>query len=348
MISSVLSVYGFNPDQTNVIPFGSGLINRTWKIIFENKTYILQRVNDAVFKNPQDIADNIKMVSDYLRKNHPGYKFVAPITSVAGNEMVFIEDGGYFRLFNFVKGSHTVDAAETAQQAYEAAEQFGGFTFLLSGMDPGKFHITIPFFHDLSLRCKRFTEALKNGNEERIDQSEELIKTILSHSEIVSVYEKIKTDPEFRLRIMHHDTKISNVLFDENDKGLCVIDLDTIMPGYFISDVGDMMRTYLSPANEEEKDFSKIYIRDEFYTAIVQGYCAAMKNELTPTEKKYFFYAGKFMIYMQAVRFLTDYLYNDVYYGSKYEGHNFVRAKNQAVLLQRFIEKETEFKNAAK
>ncbi|MEZ5027700.1 MAG: hypothetical protein R2765_02815 [Ferruginibacter sp.] len=132
-------------------------------------------------------------------------------------------------------------------------------------------------------------------------------------------------------------------MFDEAGKGLCVIDLDTVMPGYFISDVGDMMRTYLSPVSEEEKDFRKINIRDDFYEAIVKGYYRQMKDELTQTEKKYFFYSGTFMIYMQAIRFLTDYLNNDIYYGAKYPGHNLVRAGNQAVLLQRLLEKEKTF-----
>jgi hypothetical protein len=113
------------------------------------------------------------------------------------------------------------------------------------------------------------------------------------------------------------------------------------MPGYFISDVGDMMRTYLSPVSEEEKDFNKIVVREVIYKAIVQGYYSEMKNELTQTEKNHFFYAGKFMIYMQALRFLTDHLNDDKYYGEKYPGHNFIRAGNQMVLLQRLVEKES-------
>jgi Ser/Thr protein kinase RdoA (MazF antagonist) len=150
------------------------------------------------------------------------------------------------------------------------------------------------------------------------------------------------SDPAFKRRVTHHDTKISNVLFDNQDKGLCVIDLDTVMPGYFISDVGDMLRTYLCPVSEEEKDFSKIIVRDEFYKAIINGYKEEMKNELTEKENKYFFYAGKFMIYMQALRFITDHINDDIYYGAKYEGQNLVRASNQMVLLQRYLEKEND------
>ncbi len=200
---------------------------------------------------------------------------------------------------------------------------------------------TLPQFHDLSLRYEQFLEALTHGNKERIIESDELIKILIENAHIAKEYENIKINPEFKFRVTHHDTKISNVLFDGDDKGLCVIDLDTIMSGYFINDVGDMMRTYLSPVSEEETDFSKIEVRDAFYKAIVKGYFDEMKDELTDTEKQYFFYAGQFMIYMQALRFLTDYLNNDVYYGAKYPKHNFNRAKNQIVLLQKLVEKKS-------
>ena len=199
---------------------------------------------------------------------------------------------------------------------------------------------TIPQFHDLSLRYKQFQDALEKGNKERIGEAAELIGIVKQNADVVAEFENIKTNPDFKLRVTHHDTKISNVLFDDMDKGLCVIDLDTVMSGYFISDVGDMMRTYLSPVSEEETDFSKIEVRDDFYKAIVRGYFNEMQNELTQDEKQHFFYAGKFMIYMQALRFLTDYLNNDAYYGEKHPKHNFFRAKNQVVLLRKLLEKE--------
>lgn len=340
MIQTILSAYGLKEEDTSVESFGTGLINSTWKVTSAGKIYILQRINHTVFKQPQDIADNIKLIAGYLNQHHPEYRFVAPVLSTTGDDMVFIKSEGFFRLFPFVAGSHSKDVVETPEQAYEAAAQFGRFTRLLSGIDLSGFKITIPSFHDLALRYQQFLSALIKGNKERINQSQELIKIVSDHSDIVKVYEQIKTDPAFRLRVTHHDTKISNVLFDKDDKGLCVIDLDTVMPGYFISDVGDMMRTYLSPVSEEENDFSKIEIRDDFYKAIVQGYLEEMKDELTATEKKHFFYAGKFMIYMQAVRFLTDYINDDMYYGAKYPGQNLIRAKNQLVLLSRLLDKE--------
>ncbi|MGZ3910819.1 MAG: phosphotransferase, partial [Flavisolibacter sp.] len=184
------------------------------------------------------------------------------------------------------------------------------------------------------------TQAWEQGNPLRIRESESLIRVLKEHQDIVSSYEKLTRSKAFKSRVTHHDTKISNVLFDEKDKGLAVIDLDTVMPGYFISDVGDMMRTYLSPVSEEEKDFSKIGIREDFFQAIAEGYLGKMGGQLSEEEMMHFVYSGLFMSYMQALRFLTDHLNNDRYYGAAYEGQNFTRAGNQVVLFQRILEKQ--------
>ena len=335
----ILNYYGFT-DGPDVKSFGSGLINHTWKVAYLGKDYILQRINDEVFKNPMDITNNIGLLAAYLKDNHTGYFFVAPTKTIDGNEMVYVKNKGYFRMFPFVQGSHSKDVSKTADEAFEAATQFGRFTKLLAGFPIDQLKITIPDFHNLSLRYQQFLTALKEGNTERIRETEVLANELLSHADIVAEFEKIKSDDNFKLRVTHHDTKISNVLFNDAGKGLCVIDLDTVMPGYFISDVGDMMRTYLSPVSEEEKDFTKIEIRDDFYKAIVDGYYKEMQDVLTEKEKHYFFYAATFMIYMQAIRFLADYLNDDIYYGSKYPEQNLVRAGNQMVLLQRLIEKK--------
>lgn len=340
LMQHVLSCYGINDNTLQTETIGSGLIHHTWKLTANGKQFILQQVNHRVFKKPEDIAFNLQLIDEFLKKNHPDYLFTAPLTTDDGSTLVHIEGEGYFRLFSFVKGSHTIDVVETEEQAYEAAKQFGRFTKLLSGINIRQIKITIPSFHDLSLRYKQFQQALLNGNKQRINHSKELIQQLLAFSTIENEFQKMGYNADFKLRVTHHDTKISNVLFNENNKGICVIDLDTVMPGYFISDVGDMMRTYLSPVSEEETDFSKIIIRDTFYHSIADGYLSEMNDELSETEKKSFFFAGRFMMYMQAIRFLTDFLNNDVYYGARYEKHNFIRASNQLVLLEKLIAKE--------
>lgn len=341
-ISGILDAFGFPGEQVKPEPFGSGLINHTWCFHYGDKKYILQRINNQVFTMPEYIDDNIRLIADYLKQQYPGYYFTVPVESPGNDSLIKYNNAGYFRLFEFVTGSHSYTVAEEPEIAFEAAKQFGKFTRLLSGLDISKLKITLPDFHNLSLRYDQFNKALGNGNGERLLNAKTLIEESKSYSNIVDTYIAILSNPQFKLRVTHHDTKISNVLFDAYNKGLCVIDLDTVMPGYFISDVGDMMRTYLSPAGEEETNFSKVSIRDNFFDAIVQGYLSEMHNELTVAEKQHIVYAGKFIIYMQALRFLTDYLNNDIYYGAKYELHNFNRAANQLTLLRALLEKEEE------
>ncbi len=339
ILHAVLKKYGINKNA-QIESFGTGLINHTWKINADDQSYILQKINSNVFKDPAAIAVNIRSVADYLKQNYPDYLFIAPLKTLDGNEMVEA-DGNHYRLIPFVNNSHSKDVLTNAGQAFEAARQFGKFTRLLSGFDAGSLKTTLPSFHDLSLRYKQFLQSLETGNRKRIEGSGELIEFTQQHNDIVTQFESIQKGPAFKKRVTHHDTKISNVLFDESDKAICVIDLDTLMPGYFISDVGDMMRTYLPTVSEEEKDFSKIDIRDNVYKAIADGYRSEMEDELSADEKDHFFYAGVFMIYMQALRFLTDHFNNDVYYGAKYPGHNLIRANNQVVLLQKLLEKKS-------
>ena len=339
MLEEVLSSYGLSTTST-VQLHGSGLIHNTWKVTDHSNEYILQRVNHHVFKHPDFIAGNIEAIASWLAKNHPGYFFVTPSRTNANQTIVFIPDHGYFRLFPFVKDSHTCEIAQSPQQAYEAARQFGRFTRVLRGFPIENLQITLPDFHNLSNRSAQFEHSVKHGNVTRIKEGENEIAYLRSQNYVVSMYQQLLTSKEFKMRVTHHDTKISNVLFNEDGKGICVIDLDTVMPGYFISDVGDMMRTYLSPVSEEEKDFDKIDVREDYFKAIAQGYLAEMADELSSAELKHFVYSGLFLTYMQALRFLTDYLNNDTYYGSSYEGHNYVRAKNQVILLQRLLQKK--------
>jgi Ser/Thr protein kinase RdoA (MazF antagonist) len=214
------------------------------------------------------------------------------------------------------------------------------FTRMLAGLDAHTLKATIPDFHNLTLRYAQFQKAIRDGNEQRKKESAEAIAYLLSCEDIVNQFGKILTDPAFAVRVIHHDTKISNVLFDANNKGICVIDLDTTMPGYFISDLGDMFQTYLWPVGEEETDFSQIRIREDFFSAIVKGYLSEMGSILSENEKAAIIYSGKFMIYMQALRFLADYLNNDIYYGSKHKGH-FHASKKSDCFIAAIVEGRT-------
>jgi len=344
MLEKILQSFGLNGSDYQVQFFGSGLINHTFKVSGRGEVYILQQINSDVFKSPQDIVNNLTLIQEYLNKLYPDYLFVGPMPTLTDEFLVESDGGKYYRLFPFIKGSQTINFISNEKQAFEAAKQFGKFTYLLKDFDPGLLKYTLTDFHNLELRFQQFEAAAKGASSERTEEASAEIKEVYKHNSILQTYRTILTNKEVPVRVIHHDTKISNVLFDEQQNGLCVIDLDTVMPGYFFSDVGDMMRTYLSPANEEETDLSKIHIREAVFSAICKGYLSEMGSIFTGKEKQYFVFSGEFMIYMQAVRFLTDYLNNDIYYGAKYLGHNLNRAKNQFKLLNEYIRNEGKFK----
>jgi Ser/Thr protein kinase RdoA (MazF antagonist) len=341
MLEAVLTAYGIST-TAKTQPHGSGLIHNTWKITDGSDEYLLQRVNHHVFTKPEYISQNIETIASWLKVNHPEYFFVTPVKTADDQSLVHLESYGYFRMFPFVTGSFTYDVAQSPKHACEGALAFGLFTSMLKDFPVENLKITLPDFHNLSYRYMQFEQAIENGNSSRIHSSKREIDHLVLRNDIASTYEQLLSSSEFKLRVTHHDTKISNVLFDKEGKGICVIDLDTVMPGYFISDVGDMMRTYLSPVSEEERDFNEIAIREDFFDGIACGYLREMSRDLTATEVEHFVYSGIFMIYMQALRFLTDYLNDDVYYGATYPGHNHVRAKNQIVLLEKLLEKQHE------
>ncbi len=263
MLENVLSAYGL-PNDCLIVPHGDGLINQTWTVQAGTRKYILQKINTEIFTEPWKIAENIDRVSEWLQSNEGGNLFPKPIKSLMGDDMLHIPGEGYFRIFDFVRDSLSINVVSTTRQAYEASRKFGEFTHTLSGFPINELHYTLPDFHNLALRHKQFTVALQRAKMERVKKATRLIAYLESLQGISLQYDEILKNPDFKLRVTHHDTKISNVLFDTYDNGICVIDLDTMMPGYFISDVGDMFRTYLSPVSEEETDFSKIELREDF------------------------------------------------------------------------------------
>ncbi len=347
MFKNLLEAYGLPASDFRVESFGSGLINSTWKVSNGTEEYILQKINSNIFKSPHTIAQNLMLVSNYLTVTAPGYLFPAPIAALNGEHLVY-SAGNHYRLALFIKGSHSINMIDNAGQAYEAAKQFGKFTRLLTGFNTTELECTIPDFHNLTLRYHQFKNAINTALPERLQNASAEITTANGNAHIVQTYDDVVAKKLVPLRTIHHDTKINNVLFGDDNKAICVVDLDTIMPGYFMSDVGDMMRTYLSPVNEEEEVIEKIKIRADFFEAVYMGYMGETANILTGCEKSLFIFAGKMMIYMQALRFLTDYLNNDRYYLTTYAGHNLIRAQNQFALLKHYTAAETVFEGIIK
>lgn len=335
MDAHVLAAYGLEPQRFVVQPFGCGHINKTYLATDRagNTHYILQRINTHVFRQPQAIARNHRLAGDYLARTQPDYLFPRIIPTVAGDDL-YCDGEGYWRLTPYVPDTIALNEATSPKQAFEAARQFGRLTRLTAEIDLSEFRPTIPDFHNLALRFTSFERAVAAADEARKRKAAELIEAMLAESSIVETYVALMAEGELPDRLMHHDAKINNVLLHQDTfEGVCVIDLDTLMPGKIFSDVGDMVRTYVCPVSEEERDVSRVVVRETYFAALMDGYLSEMRGALTALERELLFYAGEFMIYMQALRFLTDYLAGDGYYPVKYEAHNLDRARNQWALL---------------
>ena len=313
-----------------------GLINKTFIVQTKTGEYILQTINHQIFKNPLTIDFNINLIGTFLKKHHPNYIFTHLVANKNG-ETLTILDGSFYRAFVKINGT-ALTVLENQDQAYQAAAEFAKFTHQLIKLDCQQLEITLPNFHNLSLRYAQFLKAIQAGNTNRIDASKEEIAYLQSQKQLVQIFEQFIVHNDAKQRVTHHDTKISNVLFNDSGNAICVIDLDTVMPGYFISDVGDMCRTYLCKVSEEEKQLDLVSVDRSRWDALKNGYLSNMEAHLTAFELAHFSYSGQFMIYMQALRFLTDHLNMDRYYGAKYEGQNYIRALNQIELLKRFNE----------
>jgi len=335
-MNEILKSFGLSASEFSFERIGTGHIHQTFKLSGKDgKHYILQRINKNVFKQPEVIASNLRIASEYLRLNFPGYNFLRCIAALDKSDLVYDDEDFPWRLFPYQSNTITIDSVENSEEAFRAAKGFAQLTAYLDRVDITKFRETIPKFHDLSLRYQQFESAVKNVSDERLKAASDLIKMCKASYHHVVMYEKLIASDSLRLRITHNDTKISNILFDKvSNEASLVIDLDTLMPGYFIYDLGDMIRTFVSPVTEEESDFSKIAVRKEIYDAVLEGYLSAMGDVLSIDEQKAIPFAGKMMLFIMALRFLTDYLNGDVYYQTQYDGQNLVRAGNQMRLLE--------------
>jgi Ser/Thr protein kinase RdoA (MazF antagonist) len=330
--SSVIQVFQLS-SASGFSPIGSGHIHYTFKVEGEKK-FVLQRVNKNVFTKPDVIASNNRLAYQFLKKNHPGYLFPQPLPDLHGHDLFYDEEGFPWRLYPLIENTLTIDEVKSEQQAFEAAKGFGSLAKNLQGIDVSLFHPTLERFHDLAWRYEQFEDALAKAKPEIISQSKKEIELSQSFRFLVDEYNRLIQSNTLIERVMHNDTKVNNILFDSvTQKAACAIDLDTLMPGYFIYDLGDMVRTFVSPVSEEEKDISKIQFRKNIYDALLRGYLSEMNDILTADEKKSIPFAGMMMTYIMALRILADFLRGNTYYHVTYPEQNLVRASNQLHLL---------------
>ncbi|MGL4631245.1 MAG: phosphotransferase enzyme family protein [Leadbetterella sp.] len=343
-LSNIVASFDIDYAECTLVPFGSGLINTTYKVSLNTskKSYILQKINTDVFKNPQGIIHNILKIQTHLNQYHPNYIFPGCEKTISGTHLLEINNE-HWRLCGFIENSYSIDLPDTLEKAYQASKAFATLTKNLEHLDALRLEETIVDFHNLAFRFDQFKESCKNAIPKRVEIAKGLLEELQKYDFLVEKFKAIQQDATFPVRVMHHDTKINNVLFDTHTQSAkAVCDLDTLMPGKVYSDLGDMVRTYACSHDENSQDFNTIKVLPEYFKAIYTGYLEILGNDLTPSEKESIFYAGPFLIYMQSIRFLGDFLIGDQYYGSQFENQNFFRAKNQLVLLNSFFEQEKE------
>lgn len=331
--AEIAHAFGFSP-QAKISLLGSGHIHQTLLVEGKDKL-VLQRINKNVFTKPEVIARNNRLAAEYLSIHHPEYLFPKTLPDQQGRELVYATDGFPWRVYPLIENTLTVDFVTSTEQAFEAATGFGMLTRNLNGIDCTQFEPTLDRFHDLQWRYEQFETELAGATPPLIQQAEAEIKLAKEFMFLVQQYNTLLKSGALAIRITHNDTKINNILFDASTrKAVCVIDLDTLMPGYFIYDLGDMVRTCVCPVSEEEQNITRIAFRKEIYDALLEGYLSQMKAYMSAQELQAVPFAGKMMTYIMALRFLADYLRGNTYYTIHYPEQNLVRARNQLHLLQ--------------
>lgn len=322
-----------------IAPLGKGHIHKSYKICPANQSvdsacFVLQRINTAIFRQPQLIATNWQLTVQYLLEQNPEHKFLRFIPTASG-EAFFVQHQHYWRLLPFLEGE-VFEHSNQTEHVFQAAQAFGTFARLTTKIDLSQFMEIIPDFHDAAARWKQFATALSTASPQRIKNASTALNLIRQFEPIIQK----ATDLQHKLpkRLQHMDAKLGNVMFTPDQKQPAVLlDLDTLMPATILSDTGDMIRSMAASASEEETDLQKVFIDTEMLKAVHDGWMREMNQCLDGNERNLFYFSGEFIILLQAIRFLTDYLLDDQYYPVDHPEHNLNRTMNQLKLLQSLI-----------
>lgn len=333
-------------------PYGSGHINDTYAVWFFEAPrairYIFQRVNHEVFRDVPALMKNIARVLRHLRKkvfargrDDVGRNVLTLIPTLEGDEWLRDEEGNYWRAYLFIEGARTWDLIEKPKLAEAAARAFGRFLCDLSDLPASELNETIPNFHHTRSRFDEFVKALEADSAGRAASARDEIAFAFSQESVVDVLLKLQATGELPERVTHNDTKLNNVMIDtETQEGICVIDLDTVMPGLALYDFGDMVRTATNTGGEDERDLSRIRCNPVIFEALAKGYLAAAGDVLSPREIELLPFAGKLITLETGLRFLTDYLSGDVYFKTRRDSHNLDRCRTQFALVRSISSQE--------
>jgi hypothetical protein len=318
-------------------PYGNGLIHRSYCVTVGRASgparFILQRINTRVFPRPVELMENIDRVTGHLAgiAEREGRRALVLVPALDGRSWHADPDGTFWRMFRYVEGTRTVEQIESPEQCFQVARAFGDFQLQLTTLPPPRLHDSIPDFHNTPKRIAALERAMEADVAGRMKLAGPEIDFVAARRDLA----RVLLDAEMPERVTHNDTKINNVLLDERTgEAVCVIDLDTVMPGLALYDFGDMVRTATCPAPEDELDLDKVYARFDYFEALARGYLSSAGAFLTRRERELLTEAGKLITFEQGVRFLWDYLRGDVYYPVTRETHNLDRCRTQFRLLE--------------
>ncbi|MFM8371777.1 MAG: phosphotransferase enzyme family protein [Bacteroidota bacterium] len=319
----------------NVSPVGDGNINDTWRITVENQateqSYILQRINHRIFRDPAAVMQNIQRVTAHIAGSDFPYSSPAPVRALNGN--LLCENGeGFWRVFPFLDNTYVPDSQISEDIAYEAARAYGAFARALGNFPAQELSETIPGFHNTDRRWDAFLEVIEKDPAGRVHGCTTEIEAMYSAKPLFDRISRLKLSGALPIRVTHNDTKAGNILFSkETDKAVAVIDLDTVMPGVILSDFGDMVRTFVPDRREDAP--GEVSTRPEMLQALLEGFLSSTSGFLNDTEQELLVTGGAWITGEQALRFLTDWLAGDVYYKIAHPEHNLVRSRNQILLF---------------
>ena len=341
----------FNVEGTiaSIRPLGNGLINDTYLVVTagENDDYVLQRINNSIFQDVDLLQHNVEAVTSHIRKklieageDDISRKVLHFVETGEGKTYYMDGAGRYWRVSVFIPRAKTFEAV-TPEYSYYAGKAFGNFEAMLVDL-PETLGETIPDFHNMELRMRQLRDAVVQDAKGRLSEVRDIVDELESHAHEMCKAERMGREGKLPKRVCHCDTKVNNMMFDEEGRVLCVIDLDTVMPSFVFSDYGDFLRTGANFVAEDDPEIGKVGFREDIFESFTKGYLESAKSFLTPVETENLPYAVALFPYMQCVRFLTDYINGDTYYKIKYPEHNLVRTRNQLALFRCVYAKQEE------
>ncbi|QOD62318.1 phosphotransferase [Polaribacter haliotis] len=355
ILKSIFNEFDHKSNYISHSELNSGHINDTFLIKTDGtKDYILQRINHTIFKDVPGLVNNKVLTSEHLKSKYPNIseeelskKILCFVKNKNNDFYYYKKDGDFWNVMIFIEDSITHDIVKDKEIAYEGGKLLGDFLNGTSDFDSSQLIDVIPNFHDMASRYKQYASSVQSASKERLKKAERYTKIVSDLKEEMHILQNLKEEGEIPVRVTHNDTKISNSLFTKDNKGICMIDTDTVMPGIIHYDFGDAIRTICNTAAEDEKDLSKVEFNFDYYKSYKKGFLETTKDSLTPIEIKHLPLAAKTMIFIMGLRFLTDYLNNDVYYKTEYLEHNLDRAKNQFKLIESLEKQYNNLKSEA-